>query len=101
MPTVDQVKHSLSTGGKVEDTRCDKAKHVRDARPTLIDHNEAEWVSTMNFLHQKQKAEEDRKQDSEQTFECGNWNVMHEKARDDDGEAITDCVQVSVLSIIV
>jgi len=56
MPTVQDSKLNLSSGGHAVAPKVDrKTKLVRDARPTLKDHNEAEWEGTMAFLQQEHR----------------------------------------------
>ena len=102
MPTVSELKYSLSSGGDVVAPVADsKVVPVRDRPPLLIDHNEAEWESTMEFLHREQRrAALLRKQEAEAPAFTGSWNVMHDKARDDDGQAIKDCVEGKNLALL-
>jgi len=56
MPTVQDSKFNLSSGGHAVAPQVDrKTKLVRDARPTLKDHNEAEWEGTMAFLQREHR----------------------------------------------
>jgi len=55
MPTVQDSKLNLSAGHAVAPQVDRKTQLVRDARPTLKDHNEAEWEGTMAFLQQEHR----------------------------------------------
>jgi len=158
MPTVQDSKLNLSSGGHAVAPQVDrKTKLVRDARPTLKDHNEAEWEGTMAFLQQEHRKtgmvettlcydlfslwnscqlchllsfnflernydiigvrlvsilyvgkslrfcgvlwhcncsgiSERLKQESQTPDLTGSWCTLHDKARDNDGEGLVDCV---------
>ena len=56
MPTVHELKHSLGSGGNAFAPLADRRKQtIRDAPPKLVDHNEAEWRSTMEFIQRENK----------------------------------------------
>jgi hypothetical protein len=56
MPTVDELKFSLSTGGSVFASHAhSRTVQTRDQPPILREHNEAEWESTKAFLEGKQR----------------------------------------------
>ena len=95
MPTVDELKYSLSSGGSVLAPHAEHKSVVRrDPRPTLIEHNEAEWESTIEFLERDKRRDARQKLLESQVPDLtGRWNVIHDYARDDDGEGITNCIE--------
>lgn len=56
MPTVNELKFSLSTGGSVFAPHAHRRTvQTRDQPPILREHNEAEWESTKAFLDGEQR----------------------------------------------
>ena len=102
MPTVGELAYSLSNGGDVvAPVQGSKVVPVRYRPPPLIEHNEAEWESTMAFIHREQRRAAELEREAAQAPELtGSWNVMHDKARDNDGQAIKDCVEGRNLAIL-
>ena len=67
MPTVDEIKFYLSSGGSVFAPHAHRRTLMaRDLPPILREHNEAEWESTMAFLEREQRAADKAKRQAAQ-----------------------------------